>query len=402
MELWKKRLEAAISETTKYGKYLMNDHASIFLFFVWVGGAILYQKWLSTLGENFPWALIVSVLLALLMNYHPFFSLLKKGDLSFLTPREGTDELKGYVRQAIVSSLFVQILIVGIGFFVMIPLIAHFQFFQTNHWLQLVFLVILLKVWSFFLHQYRIEMQYLGKKIGALVPFIVFVGVFTVLYCTFAYRLTGIVWGILFVLLGVTFLLLFWKTLSVYPWMYWVEKEENRWSFFYRLASQVTQVPSLPVKIKKRDYAKFLLGQKRETVEQLFQYEFSRSWLRMGDYFPIFLRLLLIFWLVVLYFQLNYGALVLGAIILLLYGLQLLPLYHIHLQDLWENVLPIDKQMRKKSFVAFVQQKMLLLGVGMSIGIFIFTFHIVAGIASLVVFSVLSFIFSRLYVDKKV
>lgn len=45
---------------------------------------------------------------------------------------------------------------------------------------------------------------------------------------------------------------------------------------------------------------------------------------------------------------------------------------------------------------------MLLLGVGMSIGIFIFTFHIVAGIASLVVFSVLSFIFSRLYVDKKV
>lgn len=402
MELWKKRLEAAMSETMKYGKYLLNDHASIFLFFIFIGGAVMYQKWLSTMSVDFPWALIVSVLLALLMNYHPFFTMLKRGDLSFLTPREGTTELKRYILQATVMSLFVQIVIIGIGFFITIPLLAHFNVYQGSDWLRLIFIVILLKCWAFFLHQYRVQMISLGKKVGAVVPFLVFVGSFSVLYCTFAYQLNAIVWGILLLLLGVTFLLLFFKGSVVYPWVHWVEKEENRWGFFYRLASQATQVPSLPVKIKKRSYAKFLLGQKRETPEQLFHYEFSRSWLRMGDYFPIFLRLMVIFLLVVWYFQLNYGALILGALFLLLYGLQLLPIYQIHMQDLWENVLPVDMQARKASYVTFVKERLFLQGLCMSLGILVFTLHIVACIASIVLFYVLTEIFCRLYVNRKI
>lgn len=401
MELWRKRLQEAMTELTKYGKYLLNDHANIFLFFIFVGGAVLYQKWLASLQDTFPWALIVCLLLALILNYHPFFSLLKRGDLSFLTPREGTDELKHFFRQAQVISLVIQMLIVFAVFFVSLPLIAHFTDYQMGDWLQISFVLIGLKVWSFFLHQYRAQMIYLGKKIGGVIPFLTFIGSFSVLYCTFAFGLREIVWGLLFILLGLTFFFVYSRKSHIVPWVYWVEKEENRWGLFYRLASQVTTVPSLPVKIRKRAYAEFLLPKKKENDMQRFQYEFSRSWLRMSDYFPIFYRLLIIFYLVVFYFQMREGAWILGTVLILMYGLQILPIFQIHRQDLWETLLPLDPSIRKASFVSFVQGKLLLFSFCLSGGLFLFTFDFVALLGSILLFPIISILFAKLYVTNK-
>ena len=92
MTLWKKRLQEALGEVFKYGKYVFNDHASIFLFFLLIGGAVLYQKWLLTIPAAFPWAALSAMGIALSLNVHPNFTFLKRADLVFLSPREESPE----------------------------------------------------------------------------------------------------------------------------------------------------------------------------------------------------------------------------------------------------------------------------------------------------------------------
>ena len=402
MNLWKKRLQEAIEEITKYGKYLLNDHAGIFLFFLSIGGAVMYQKWLFSLPSTFPWALVVCLFLALIMNHQPFFSLLKKGDIAFLTPREGTSEMRQYIQRAQILSIIFQLFVLFVCFFVCVPLILYFTDYTKGEWLQIVLILILLKLWTFYLYQVRARLLFMQKPVAGFISFFSFIGSFTLLYCTFMFGFYEIVWGLLFIVFGITLFFLLIQCTNVFPWQYWIEKEESRWGFFYRLASQVTTVPNLPIKIRKRAYARFLLSEKRNTDQEQFQYEFSRSWLRMGDYFPIFLRLLFVFFVVVYYFQLHIGAWVLGLIFLLLYGLQLLPMYQIHQHDLWEQVLPLDGTIRKQAFIHFIQGRLFLFSGCMSGGILIFTFHWWSFVGGLVLFLLLSILFSKFYIANKI
>src|SRR5690625_4253462 len=106
--LFKKRLSEHLKETSRYMKYIFNEHIAIAILFLITAIAVYYQQCLAELPPDFPTEWFIGITFAVFVSITPIRSLLKEPDLVFLIPAE--HKMGRYFRNVLIFSFINQLL----------------------------------------------------------------------------------------------------------------------------------------------------------------------------------------------------------------------------------------------------------------------------------------------------
>ncbi|WP_242315166.1 ABC transporter permease EcsB [Bacillus cereus group sp. BfR-BA-01355] len=358
--LWKERFRHFLKEVRTYSKYVFNDHLKFIFVFIIGAGAYYYQQWLQTLTSSFPTALVMAVLIGLVLTAGSIQTLLKEADLVYLLPVE--EKLKPYFTKAFLFTFMIQLYIIAIVAAALAPLYFQ-QMKQTGAgyiWIVLAFVIV--KAWNLFVAW---EKSFLtDQNIQRADWFIRFI--LNGLFVYFLVERTSVlvIGGI--VLLMVLYLAIMHQMVKGKPlnWEYLISEEGKKMMLLYRIANMFVDVPALKERVSRRKWLDFILsiiGEKRT-----YLYLYTRTFLRSGNYFGLYVRLLALGGVILYFMPFLYGRFIVSFIFLYLIGYQLLTLWKHHRMKIWLDLYPVKVDEKKKDFLT-------LLNVILIIGSVIFT-----------------------------
>ncbi|ALC54280.1 ABC transporter permease [Bacillus thuringiensis] len=346
--LWKERFRHFLKEVRTYSKYVFNDHLKFIFVFIIGAGAYYYQQWLQTLTPSFPTALVMAVLLGLVLTAGSIQTLLKEADLVYLLPVE--EKLKPYFTKAFLFTFMIQLYIIAIVAAALAPLYFQ-QMKQTGAgyiWIVLAFVII--KAWNLFVAW---EKSFLtDQNIQRADWFIRFIlnGLFV--YFLVERNSVLVIGGI--VLLMVLYLAIMHQMVKGKPlnWEYLISEEGKKMMLLYRIANMFVDVPALKERVSRRKWLDFILsiiGEKRT-----YLYLYTRTFLRSGNYFGLYVRLLALGGVILYFIPFLYGRFIVSFIFLYLIGYQLLTLWKHHRMKIWLDLYPVKVDEKKKDFLTLL------------------------------------------------
>ncbi|MED3466731.1 ABC transporter permease EcsB [Bacillus thuringiensis] len=358
--LWKERFRHFLKEVRTYSKYVFNDHLKFIFVFIIGAGAYYYQQWLQTLTPSFPTALVMAVLLGLVLTAGSIQTLLKEADLVYLLPVE--EKLKPYFTKAFLFTFMIQLYIIAIVAAAIAPLYFQ-QMKQTGAgyiWIVLAFVIV--KAWNLFVAW---EKSFLtDQNIQRADWFIRFI--LNGLFVYFLVERTSVlvIGGI--VLLMVLYLAIMHQMVKGKPlnWEYLISEEGKKMMLLYRIANMFVDVPALKERVARRKWLDFILSMIGE--KRTYLYLYTRTFLRSGNYFGLYVRLLALGGVILYFIPFLYGRFIVSLIFLYLIGYQLLTLWKHHRMKIWLDLYPVKVDEKKKDFLT-------LLNVILIIGSIIFT-----------------------------
>ncbi|HEQ3527658.1 TPA: ABC transporter permease EcsB [Bacillus cereus] len=346
--LWKERFRHFLKEVRTYSKYVFNDHLKFIFVFIIGAGAYYYQQWLQTLTPSFPTALVMAVLLGLVLTAGSIQTLLKEADLVYLLPVE--EKLKPYFTKAFLFTFMIQLYIIAIVAAALAPLYFQ-QMKQTGAgyiWIVLAFVIV--KAWNLFVAW---EKSFLtDQNIQRADWFIRFIlnGLFV--YFLVERNSVLVIGGI--VLLMVLYLAIMHQMVKGKPlnWEYLISEEGKKMMLLYRIANMFVDVPALKERVSRRKWLDFILsiiGEKRT-----YLYLYTRTFLRSGNYFGLYVRLLALGGVILYFIPFLYGRFIVSFIFLYLIGYQLLTLWKHHRMKIWLDLYPVKVDEKKKDFLTLL------------------------------------------------
>lgn len=346
--LWKERFRHFLKEVRTYSKYVFNDHLKFIFVFIIGAGAYYYQQWLQTLTSSFPTALVMAVLIGLALTAGSIQTLLKEADLVYLLPVE--EKLKPYFTKAFLFTFMIQLYIIAIVAAALAPLYFQ-QMKQTGAgyiWIVLAFVIV--KAWNLFVAW---EKSFLtDQNIQRADWFIRFI--LNGLFVYFLVERTSVlvIGGI--VLLMVLYLAIMHQMVKGKPlnWEYLISEEGKKMMLLYRIANMFVDVPALKERVSRRKWLDFILsiiGEKRT-----YLYLYTRTFLRSGNYFGLYVRLLALGGVILYFIPFLYGRFIVSLIFLYLIGYQLLTLWKHHRMKIWLDLYPIGGEEKKKDFLTLL------------------------------------------------
>ncbi|ASL63792.1 ABC transporter permease EcsB [Bacillus cereus] len=346
--LWKERFRHFLKEVRTYSKYVFNDHLKFIFVFIIGAGAYYYQQWLQTLTSSFPTALVMAVLIGLVLTAGSIQTLLKEADLVYLLPVE--EKLKPYFTKAFLFTFMIQLYIIAIVAAALAPLYFQ-QMKQTGAgyiWIVLAFVIV--KAWNLFVVW---EKSFLtDQNIQRADWFIRFIlnGLFV--YFLVERNSVLVIGGI--VLLMVLYLAIMHQMVKGKPlnWEYLISEEGKKMMLLYRIANMFVDVPALKERVSRRKWLDFILsiiGEKRT-----YLYLYTRTFLRSGNYFGLYVRLLALGGVILYFIPFLYGRFIVSFIFLYLIGYQLLTLWKHHRMKIWLDLYPVKVDEKKKDFLTLL------------------------------------------------
>ncbi|MDF9503616.1 ABC transporter permease EcsB [Bacillus cereus] len=346
--LWKERFRHFLKEVRTYSKYVFNDHLKFIFVFIIGAGAYYYQQWLQTLTSSFPTALVMAVLIGLVLTAGSIQTLLKEADLVYLLPVE--EKLKPYFTKAFLFTFMIQLYIIAIVAAALAPLYFQ-QMKQTGAgyiWIVLAFVIV--KAWNLFVAW---EKSFLtDQNIQRVDWFIRFI--LNGLFVYFLVERTSVlvIGGI--VLLMVLYLAIMHQMVKGKPlnWEYLISEEGKKMMLLYRIANMFVDVPALKERVSRRKWLDFILsiiGEKRT-----YLYLYTRTFLRSGNYFGLYVRLLALGGVILYFIPFLYGRFIVSFIFLYLIGYQLLTLWKHHRMKIWLDLYPVKVDEKKKDFLTLL------------------------------------------------
>ncbi|MBS9807079.1 ABC transporter permease [Bacillus toyonensis] len=346
--LWKERFRYFLKEVRTYSKYVFNDHLKFIFVFIIGAGAYYYQQWLQTLTSSFPTALVMAVLIGLVLTAGSIQTLLKEADLVYLLPVE--EKLKPYFTKAFLFTIMIQLYIIAIVAAALAPLYFQ-QMKQTGAgyiWIVLAFVIV--KAWNLFVAW---EKSFLtDQSIQRADWFIRFI--LNGLFVYFLVERTSVlvIGGI--VLLMVLYLAIMHQMVKGKPlnWEYLISEEGKKMMLLYRIANMFVDVPALKERVSRRKWLDFILsiiGEKRT-----YLYLYTRTFLRSGNYFGLYVRLLALGGVILYFIPFLYGRFIVSFIFLYLIGYQLLTLWKHHRMKIWLDLYPVKVDEKKKDFLTLL------------------------------------------------
>ncbi|MEH7463571.1 ABC transporter permease [Bacillus thuringiensis] len=346
--LWKERFRHFLKETRTYGKYVFNDHLKFIFVFIIGAGAYYYQQWLQTLTPAFPAAFVMAVLLGLVLTAGSVQTLLKEADLVYLLPVE--EKLKAYFGKAFQFTLIVQLYIVAMVSAALAPL--YFQ--QTKQsgetYIIIILAIVLSKGWNLFVTW---EKSYMTDNRIHLTDWLVrFVLNFFFVYFLVE-RASALYTGAI-VFAMIIYLVFLHQKVKGKPlnWEYLISEEGKKMMLLYRIANMFVDVPALKERVARRKWLDFILQLVSDKRPYLFLY--LRTFLRSGNYFGLYARLLTIGGLILYFAPFLYVRLLVGVVFLYLIGYQMLSLWKHHRLKLWIELYPIVEEAKLKDFLTLL------------------------------------------------
>ncbi|MGQ7727953.1 MULTISPECIES: ABC transporter permease EcsB [unclassified Bacillus (in: firmicutes)] len=346
--LWKERFRQFLKEVRTYSKYVFNDHLKFIFVFIIGAGAYYYQQWLQTLTTSFPTALVMAVLIGLVLTAGSIQTLLKEADLVYLLPVE--EKLKPYFTKAFLFTFMIQLYIIAIVAAALAPLYFQ-QMKQTGAgyiWIVLAFVIV--KAWNLFVAW---EKSFLtDQNIQRADWFIRFI--LNGLFVYFLVERTSVLFIGGIVLLMVLYLAIIHQMVKGKPlnWEYLISEEGKKMMLLYRIANMFVDVPALKERVSRRKWLDFILsiiGEKRT-----YLYLYTRTFLRSGNYFGLYVRLLALGGVILYFIPFLYGRFIVSLIFLYLIGYQLLTLWKHHRMKIWLDLYPVGGEEKKKDFLTLL------------------------------------------------
>jgi len=346
--LWKERFRHFLKEVRTYSKYVFNDHLKFIFVFIIGAGAYYYQQWLQTLTSSFPTALVMAVLIGLVLTAGSIQTLLKEADLVYLLPVE--QKLKPYFTKAFLFTFMIQLYIIAIVAAALAPLYFQ-QMKQTGAgyiWIVLAFVIV--KAWNLFVAW---EKSFLtDQNIQRADWFIRFI--LNGLFVYFLVERTSVLFIGGIVLLMVLYLAIMHQMVKGKPlnWEYLISEEGKKMMLLYRIANMFVDVPALKERVARRKWLDFILsiiGEKRT-----YLYLYTRTFLRSGNYFGLYVRLLALGGVILYFIPFLYGRFIVSLIFLYLIGYQLLTLWKHHRMKIWLDLYPVGGEEKKKDFLTLL------------------------------------------------
>lgn len=346
--LWKERFRHFLKEVRTYSKYVFNDHLKFIFVFIIGAGAYYYQQWLQTLTPSFPTALVMAVLLGIVLTAGSIQTLLKEADLVYLLPVE--EKLKPYFTKAFLFTFMIQLYIIAIVAAALAPLYFQ-QMKQTGAgyiWIVLAFVIV--KAWNLFVAW---EKSFLtDQNIQRADWFIRFI--LNGLFAYFLVERTSVLVISGIVLLMVLYLAIMHQMVKGKPlnWEYLISEEGKKMMLLYRIANMFVDVPALKERVSRRKWLDFILsiiGEKRT-----YLYLYTRTFLRSGNYFGLYVRLLALGGVILYFIPFLYGRFIVSFIFLYLIGYQLLTLWKHHRMKIWLDLYPVKVDEKKKDFLTLL------------------------------------------------
>ncbi|HDR7418408.1 TPA: ABC transporter permease EcsB [Bacillus cereus] len=346
--LWKERFRQFLKEVRTYSKYVFNDHLKFIFVFIIGAGAYYYQQWLQTLTSSFPTALVMAVLIGLVLTAGSIQTLLKEADLVYLLPVE--EKLKPYFTKAFLFTFMIQLYIIAIVAAALAPLYFQ-QMKQTGAgyiWIVLAFVIV--KAWNLFIAW---EKSFLtDQNIQRADWFIRFI--LNGLFVYFLVERTSVLFIGGIVLLMVLYLAIMHQMVKGKPlnWEYLISEEGKKMMLLYRIANMFVDVPALKERVSRRKWLDFILsiiGEKRT-----YLYLYTRTFLRSGNYFGLYVRLLALGGVILYFIPFLYGRFIVSLIFLYLIGYQLLTLWKHHRMKIWLDLYPVGGEEKKKDFLTLL------------------------------------------------
>ncbi|HDR7336221.1 TPA: ABC transporter permease EcsB [Bacillus cereus] len=346
--LWKERFRYFLQEVRTYSKYVFNDHLKFIFVFIIGAGAYYYQQWLQTLTPSFPTALVMAVLLGLVLTAGSIQTLLKEADLVYLLPVE--EKLKPYFTKAFLFTFMIQLYIIAIVAAVLAPLYFQ-QMKQTGAayiWIVIAFVIV--KAWNLFVAW---EKSFLtDQNIQRADWFIRFI--LNGLFVYFLVERTSVMFIGGIILLMVLYLAIMHQMVKGKPlnWEYLISEEGKKMMLLYRIANMFVDVPALKERVARRKWLDFILSMIGE--KRTYLYLYTRTFLRSGNYFGLYVRLLALGGVILYFIPFLYGRFIVSLIFLYLIGYQLLTLWKHHRMKIWLDLYPVGGEEKKKDFLTLL------------------------------------------------
>ena len=346
--LGKERVRHFLQEVRTYSKYVFNDHLKFIFVFIIGAGAYYYQQWLQTLTPSFPTALVMAVLLGLVLTTGSIQTLLKEADLVYLLPVE--EKLKPYFTKAFLFTFMIQLYIIAIVAAALAPLYFQ-QMKQTGAsyiWIVIAFIIV--KAWNLFVAW---EKSFLtDQNIQRADWFIRFI--LNALFVYFLVERTSVMFIAGIILLMVLYLAILHQMVKGKPlnWEYLISEEGKKMMLLYRIANMFVDVPALKERVARRKWLDFILSMVGE--KRTYLYLYTRTFLRSGNYFGLYVRLLALGGIILYSIPFLYGRFIVSLIFLYLIGYQLLTLWKHHRMKIWLDLYPVGGEEKKKDFLTLL------------------------------------------------
>ena len=345
-----------------YSKYIFNSHLVMFLIIVLGAGLINYSQWLENASklEMKTVFIAASAIFSYLLVSLKVKTFIKEADAIFLLPLE-----KYYGKVAIKTGIIltsIHLLFLVIFYFIIKPLLSRIgglsglEEFTGIVGAQFFMLIVVIMTNVF----YRLaEAIYFEKKFFMKV--LLFMNIFVTILEVFGkYNyleyVTLVVSIIMLIIIfknysnakkalslndGIGYSLK-WNDAAEYD----KHREENYLSMF-------VDVPLNGIKVARRKYFDILLPkltEKNFTVENSFKYYYYRVFLRQENTVFLALRLMLIAGIIIYSFNNVYVSLVVIISYSYLTIIQLVPLYKQISNNIWHSILPVNEEIKIKSF----------------------------------------------------
>jgi ABC-2 type transport system permease protein len=393
---WKDRFKLFRGEIQKYMKYILTDHLKSVLFVGLGFLAFYYQSWLETLPANFPAALIIAVIMAIILANGTVITFLKEADVVFFLPLE--EKLKSYFVRSFFLTYMLHAYIVVMISGMLIPLYLKQIKGPTSSIVLLILVLVLAKGWNlcvswenaYFYEKERKVMDYLLRI------FLNFALVYMVIIPSlrlYTFGIAGIMGAYLFYLFMQT------KGRSL-PWERLIEQEQRRMALFYRVANMFTDVPGMKGRAKRRKWLDIFTRGIGFASKETYSYLYIRTFLRSGDYAGLYIRLVCIGIILLTVIPNQYIQLAVGVFFLYLISFQLQTLWHHHRSLLWLSLYPIE-EIHKKEALLRIMWKLTFIASILFAGATMLKTGVLIGLIAGACNVIFSYLYTRFYVQKK-
>lgn len=396
-KFYMKRLSAHVKETSRYLKYIFNGHIAVAMLFLISALAFYYQQWLTQLPDNFPTAWVIGIIFGLLVTYSPVRTLLQEPDLMFLIAAE--QKMSAYFRNSLVYSFVIQLYHVALISAALGPLYFHtYDDRQGQMYLLTILVIIIIKGWNLIANWWMLKVR--NKRVRqrdlitrfffncAIFYFLVrgellFAGIVTIVFVLLflnSYRMSrsqdGIAWDIL------------------------VEKDLSSMQTFYRIANMFTDVPHVKSPVRKRTWLTRLISRVPFMKKHTYDYLYRLSFVRIGDYLGMYIRLLIIGGLFIYFIPNSWMKILFALLFLYMSSFQMITLYDHHRTIVWLDLYPIEQKVRQDSLLKLLVQLSVMKAVIFSLLFLLFQDYLGFLLTFLggILFTVL---FMKLYVERK-
>lgn len=357
-QLFIQRKREIAKEKRYYNKFIFNGHFSVFLVIL-LGAFIMgYAGWLQSIPKHINYALIASVVMAVISIF-PIRTLLKDADRLFLLPFE--KHMSEYMKQSISYSYFTRIGLQILMIVILFPLFYVLNGQTFGFYVIFAILALLLPLLGLVLkwlwYKYKLESWSLYTLL-------------LIIYTSSYYVALGVKSiasiAAVFILIGLAFILYKSTNKHLFPWGKLIKIEQQHHMNYYKFVNMFTDVKHLKETAVRRSYLDPLLTtpkQKKFNAQHMYLYLFTRSFARGKDAFHIILRLVVIAIILIIWLQQPVVALIIGSLFMYIILLQMAQFYTQQAYGLWPQVWPVPDSKVIRGYEQFLNRLMFIIGI---------------------------------------